>query len=473
MKQVIILFLLFFSADPALSQLDVRNFGMLQVHNGGAITDFGNFTNTSGAALVNNGSLYVKGTLTNDQASMAAGTGTLYLNGTSAQSVAGSAFFRTFNLNTDNGAGITLNNDLRIAGAHTFTNGLIATSVTPNYLVYEAGSSHTGSTDSRHVTGWVKKIGTTDFVFPVGDNTYMRSAAISNLSVSSEINCHYYTPTQNTSNLQSPIVHIKANEYWQIDKISGGTAQITFNWDHSKVAMDNELISDITVGHYNGTNWTDAGGTASGNVTTTGTVTSNAVTTFSPFTIAYKAFPVPLKLISFTGVRSSGVTLLQWVTENEASADYFDVQRSYNTVSAFTAIGSVNARNAGSRELYDLTDHNQFQGIAYYRLRIVDKDGQFSYSKIIAVTENDINTSGFIVLNPARSAITIFNKTTEQGPFSYSLYTSSGQLMVKGVVSIGINGSSVLPLPSQVSKGIYVLELRGKSVQFKQKLLIE
>lgn len=465
--------LLLLIAGSSTAQDAVRNIGSMQIHTGGVMTGFGSFSNTSTAVLLNNGSLYVKGTLTNDQASMAAGTGTLFLNGTSAQSVAGSAFFRTYNLNTDNTAGITLNNDLRITGAHTFTNGLIATSVTPNYLVYEAGSSHAGSNDSRHVTGWIKKIGTTDFVFPVGDNTYERTAAISNLSVSSEINCHYFRPTQNTSNLQSPIVHIKSNEYWQIDKVSGGTAQVSLNWDHSKVPMDNELISDITVGHYNGTIWTDAGGTASGNVTTTGTVTSNSVTTFSPFTIAYKAFPVPLKLVSFTGTRSSGVTLLQWVTENEASVDYFDVQRSYNAVSAFTTIGSVNARNAGSRELYDLTDHNQFQGIAYYRLRIIDKDGQFSYSKIIAIIENDININGFIVLNPVHLAITIFNKTTEQGPFSYSLYTSGGQLMLKGVINIGVNGSAVLPLPSQVAKGIYVLELGNKSVQFRQKLLVE
>lgn len=473
MRCKIVGLLLLIVSSSIMAQDAARNTGNIQIHAGGAMTGFGNFSNTSTAVLLNNGSLYVKGTLTNDQVSMAAGTGTLYLNGTSAQSVTGSAFFRTYNLNTDNTAGITLNNDLRIAGAHTFTNGLIATSATPNYIVYEAGSSHTGSADSRHVTGWVKKIGTTNFVFPVGDNTYERSAAISNLSVSAEINCHYYTPTQNIFNLQSPIVHVKANEYWQIDKISGGTAQITLNWDHSKVAMDNELISDITVGHYTGVNWNDAGGTASGNVTTTGTVTSNAVTTFSPFTIAYKAFPVPLKLISFTGVRSPGVTLLQWVTENEVSADYFDVQRSYNSVSAFTTIGTVDARNAGSRELYDLNDHNQFQGIAYYRLRIVDKDGQFNYSKIIAVTENDINTKGFVVLNPARSAITIFNKTTEQGPFNYSLYTSGGQLILKGVVNIGINGSTVLPLPSQIARGIYVLELGGKSVQFRQKLLVE
>lgn len=465
--------LLLLIAGSSTAQDAVRNTGNIQIHTGGAMTAFGSFSNTSTAVLLNNGSLYVKGTLTNDQASMAAGTGTLFLDGTSAQSVAGSAFFRTYNLNTDNAAGITLNNDLRITGTHTFSNGLIATSVTPNYLVYEAGSSHAGSNDSRHVTGWVKKIGSENFVFPVGDNTYERSAAISNLSVSSEINCHYYTPTQNIFSLQSPIVHVKANEYWQINRISGGTAQITLNWDHSKVAMDNELISDITVAYNTGGNWTDAVGSASGNVTTTGTVVSNSVNTFGAFTIGYKAYPVPVKLLSFTGERISGVTLLHWITENEQNTDRFEVQRSYMATSGFIKVGSVGGRNSGSRELYGFSDPSVFQGIAYYRLKTIDKDGGYSYSRIIAVMESDINNQRFIVLNPVRTAITVFNKTMQEGPFDYALYTAAGQLILKGTVNMGSNGSAVLPLPPQTAGGLYILDISNQNVKFKQKILVQ
>lgn len=56
--------------------------------------------------------------------------GLLYLNGTSAQAVGGTQTFETYNLNTDNTAGITLNNNLSVNGVHTFANGLIATSAT-------------------------------------------------------------------------------------------------------------------------------------------------------------------------------------------------------------------------------------------------------------------------------------------------------------------------------------------------------
>lgn len=454
------------------SQDVFKNTGNLQLHSGASLTGFGNVTNTSAAVLVNYGSLYIKGNLTNDQSSMSAGTGTLYLNGSISQIVSGAQVFKTYNFVSDNTAGITLNNNLSISAVHTFTNGLIATSVTPNYLIYEAGSSHTGSNDSRHVTGWVKKNGTTDFTFPVGDNSYLRTAAVSGLSLSSEINCKYYTPTSNTINLISPLVQVKANEYWQIDKVSGGTAQITLNWDHSKVPMDNVLVSEIVVVHYTGGNWTDAGGTASGNVTTTGTVTSNATGSFSPFTLGYKAFPVPLKLISFTGERSGGITYLKWITENEENVSHFEVQRSYDAMT-YSTIGTISGRNRGQREQYNLQDPIVLQGLAYYRLRSVDIDGKYSYSRVIVVSDNDITSGSFVVINPVRTTLTILNRTGKEGQFDYSLYNMAGQQIIRGTTSMTASGGAVLPLPAQIAKGLYILELKNADTKFNQKILID
>ncbi|MBK7560284.1 MAG: T9SS type A sorting domain-containing protein [Chitinophagaceae bacterium] len=474
MKQKLITLFLIALCGSIKAQDAINNNGNLQIHTGSSITGFGSFTNASSAVLVNNGSLYIRGNLSNDQSSMSAGSGTLYLDGTSAQTVNGSQAFRTNNLETNNSAGFTLNNNLSVSGIHTFTSGMIASSSTPNYLVYEAGSSHTGSNDSRHSTGWVKKNGNTGFTFPVGDATYQRTAAISGLSASSEINCKYFTPTTNIYNLASPLVQVKANEYWQIDKVSGGTAQITLNWDHAKVPMDNIMLADILVAHYTGGNWTDAGGgtTATGNVTTTGSVTSSSVNTFSPFTLGYKSFPVPLKLVSFTAERRSGTSYLRWITENEENVDYFDVQRSYDA-NNFSSIGKVAARNSGSREHYHFEDQSPLRGFAWYRIRSVDIDGKFSHSRIVVVSETDLQSTSFVVLNPARTAITVFNKTGQEGLFDYRLFNSGGLMVTKGTVNMSSNGGAVLPLPLETASGIYILELRNDKTQFRQKVMVE
>ncbi len=474
MKLKFIILFSFGLSGSVMAQNAMNNTGNLQIHTGASVTGFGDFTNASAGTFINNGTFYVKGTLSNSQSSMSAGIGTLYLNGSSAQSVAGSQIFKTYNLVTDNSAGITLNNDLSVSSTHTFTSGLINSSATPNYLVYESGSSYSGSSDSKHVNGWVKKIGSTDFTFPVGDATFERTTAISNLSAASEINCHYYTPTQNIYNLLPPVVLVKPNEYWQINKISGGSAIITLNWDHSKVPMDNLLLADILVAHYTGGNWTDAGGitTATGDVTTTGSVTSNAVNTFSPFTIGSVSFILPLQFLSFTGDRRAGTTFLQWVTENEQRVDYFEIQRSFNA-SAFVSIGNTAGRNSGKKELYNFEDHSAFQGIAYYRLRSVDLDGKSKLSRIVAVYEQSYLSNNIRVLNPAKGEIIIRSKIDDSEPSNFVLYNAAGKTILKGTIQLMAGADNVIRLPFKPAVGIYMLKLTGSGKEYVHKILID
>ncbi|MEP7254511.1 MAG: hypothetical protein ABI666_01980, partial [Ferruginibacter sp.] len=175
----------------AHGQVGITNSGNLQIHPGVSITGFADFTNSSSGVLLNNGNLYLINNISNGQSTMSAGSGTLYLNGTSAQAINGTQVFKTFNLETNNAAGITLNNNLSVSGAHTYTAGMITTSATPSYMIYESGSSYSGSSDTRHVNGWVKKLGNTDFIFPAGNTTYERTVALTNLTAASEFNVRY------------------------------------------------------------------------------------------------------------------------------------------------------------------------------------------------------------------------------------------------------------------------------------------
>src|ERR1044072_293498 len=166
MKKIMIPVALLLTGGYIHAQGVLKNNGNLQIHTGASLCSHSGFTNTASAVLLNNGSLYMKGAVTNDQPGMSSGSGVLYLNGSTAQTVNGGQSLKTYQLVTNNAAGITLNNNLSVANVHTFTNGLIVTSATPNYLIYESGASYTGNADARHVNGWVKKLGNTDFIFP-------------------------------------------------------------------------------------------------------------------------------------------------------------------------------------------------------------------------------------------------------------------------------------------------------------------
>ena len=472
MNRMILPAMLLLAADNLQAQQAFQNNGNLQVHSGASICSYGAFTNSSTGALINNGSLYVKGDLTNNQSAMPAGSGVLYLNGSSAQAVNGAQSFNTYQLNTNNAAGITLNNNLRVANVHTFTNGMIITSATPNYLIYEAGASYTGDADSRHVNGWIKKLGNTDFTFPVGNNTYERSVAISNLSATSELDCGYHAVTPNITSLQSPVVNVNPNEYWEVNKVSGGTAQLTLNWDNSKVAFPQyQFLSDLRAAYYNGSQWVNEGGNASGTVAANGSITSNTMNSYGYFAIGSIGYLLPMHFISVGAQRKTGATEVRWKTASEDGVDRYEVER-MNTNGSFGKIGSVKSHNSLAETEYMYMDGLPLTGTAMYRVRSVDKDGQYFYSRIVSVSEN--STGAIVVLNnPAHEAIYVSASAAYKGKYHYELFSTSGQLMQSGSLSISGGDIVTIPLTMKPVAGIYLLNIRNEEHRFAKQITIK
>jgi hypothetical protein len=454
--------------------------GQVSVYNNGIIKSTGTtdtfyingaFTNTSSAALTNNGQFYVSGDIINDQASMTTGIGKLLLNGSSLQTISGSQVFKTNDLVTDNSSGIILNNNLSISGTHTFINGLLTTSVTPNYLIYEAGSSYTGSSDSKHVNGWVKKIGVTNFTFPVGNSSYLRPVALESLSLLSEFNVKYQAPTPFQTQLASPLKSVVANEYWTINRISGGSASVHLNWDNGKVAFPKYNLIDIRASYFNTSLWTERGGSATGNILTTGDVTSNSVSSFGDFVIGSIGYPLPLSFLSFTAQRKDNISQLKWITADEMNTDHFEVERSEDG-NNFSSLARVPALNNSNTNEYDYNDAIQINGIAFYRINCVDIDGKSKLSKIAAVYDRSYLANDLRVLNPVQGSIIIRSKLDLKQPAAYTLVNNSGILVSKGVVKIQAGSDNVINLPLSLQKGIYFLRLGTGDREVVQKILI-
>lgn len=456
----------------AHSQQAIRNTGNLQIHTGAHVSGFGDFTNTSTAVLVNNGNLYLKRAVTNDQASIAPGTGTLYLNGSTAQAIGGTTAIRTLNLVTDNTAGITLNSNLNVTGTHTFTNGIINTSATPNYMVYEAGSSHSGSGDSRHVNGWVKKLGTTNFTFPVGNGTVLRTIALSSLSASSEFNAKYFAITPFTTSMVSPVWDVNDPEYWTVNKISGGNAVVTLNWNYSKVYFPNWIVNDIMVAGYNGTAWVNNGGLglATGTAATTGTVASNSISSFNLFTFGSRTYILPLTLVNFSAQRQNDHTRITWETTSEYNMSTFVVERSDDNIN-FYAIGDVVARNRMQQEIYETRDNRPIYGTAYYRLRCVDNSNQQKYSQVVPVTVANATDLLTLAINPVSDRIILLAGAGLTGQYDYSLSSIGGQLVQKGKLTIQYGGQQTILLDQKTKAGAYLLKVNSSTRQFTFKVI--
>lgn len=472
MKKIFIPVVVFLCCVSANGQQAFRNNGNLQIHGSASMTGFGDFTNASSATLINNGSLYIGGNITNDQASMSAGSGMLYLNGSALQTIGGTQTFKTFGLETDNSSGFLLNNNLSVAGTHTYTNGMITTSSTPNYMTYEAGSSYSGSSDTRHVNGWVKKAGSTDFTFPVGNATYERSVLLTNLSASSEFNVrHNGSVTPNYTSLYNPLVIVDTSEYWTINKVSGSAAQITMNWDASKIPFPLLMLSDIRASYWDGTFWQSIGGTGSGSVLTTGSVTSTSVSAFnSNFTIGSISFVLPLRIISFTASRENNYTRVNWVIGNELNAARYELERSDNGI-VFNTISVKDPFNRNSTEFYNYDDSRPINSIAYYRLKVVGNNNRIIYSGIVAVSENGSDKDLYVIKNPIDASIDIYAGVSVKGMYNYTISNTAGQIMQSGTLDITRAGNYSIILKPVFSPGIYQLVLKNSMNSLQKAVL--
>ncbi len=93
------------------------------------------------------------------------------------------------------------------------------------------------------------------------------------------------------------------------------------------------------------------------------------------------ATPLPVQLTSFQAVlQNEYQAVLRWATASESNSDYFAVERSADGV-GYYEVGRRPAAGASSlSRAYELRDPQPVAGLAYYRLRQVDKDGKLSYS---------------------------------------------------------------------------------------------
>ncbi len=111
-------------------------------------------------------------------------------------------------------------------------------------------------------------------------------------------------------------------------------------------------------------------------------LTATGFSKFSDFAVATYLSTLPLNLLSFDGQIKNEKVNLRWQTASETNVTSFDIERM--TGNSWIKIGSVRSSgNPSGTNDYSFSDDLPAKGINYYRLKIIDADGKFAYSRII------------------------------------------------------------------------------------------
>lgn len=115
------------------------------------------------------------------------------------------------------------------------------------------------------------------------------------------------------------------------------------------------------------------------------------VNTRPRLTIDYSS-TLPIELLNFEAIQNRSSVEVNWQTASEINNSFFEIERSKNT-DEWEVIGKVSgAGNSHSLLSYSIMDDFPLTEISYYRLKQVDFDKSFSYSKIAVVNFNSTTT---------------------------------------------------------------------------------
>lgn len=298
-------------------------------------------------------------------------------------------------------------------------------------------NASTGAGDAAHVDGYVRKLGTTSFIFPVGDNGQYGPFAASGDGTTGAY-FHVDPTTAITSNLGGgnyPVLPtggpfpatsmgagvnaVSTVEYWDIDGTNATPITLTWDLGSNVATLTGSTLPLLTILGWDGTNWVaipstvDAtsvlGGTSdlnAGSITTTASIVPN---TYTVYTLGALVTPLPVTLLSFTATKSQHTALLNWETSVELNSDRFDIEHS-TTGKDWGLIGKVKSKGTSTQKVaYTFIHEAPKTGTNFYRLKMVDRDGSSAYSTVRNLYFDGNNTTA-LYPNPASDVVYISHK---------------------------------------------------------------
>ena len=180
--------------------------------------------------------------------------------------------------------------------------------------------------------------------------------------------------------------------------------------------------------------------------------------------IIYSLILVPVRLENFTAAPQGNNVNLTWTIDAEINIDRYEAEFSTNGTD-FSRIGS---RNATGNRLYNLLHTAPIRGINYYRLKIFELDGTFSYSDIKKVIFNKTGSIS-IYPNPTKDIVNInftgmgLNKTA-----SVRIIGTDGRVLLERTIPrAGANESIDI---RHLAAGSYIIRVETEEGNFNKLL---
>lgn len=325
--------------------------------------------------------------------------------------------------------------------------------------------------------GTIKRtVGNADVLFAVGIANSYNPVTINNSGTTDG----YTVSLSSTVSNSGAIIDVTkiVNKQWTIvEAVPGGSnATLSLGWVTADQAAGFVSTNPVVIGRWNGTAWNYYNATVSGSGTTADPYIASATgitadfTSANPFIVANKS-ALPVNIFGVKAFTKETGVQVEWSVGTEYNVASYILERAINSRD-FATVATVAAKGNSSYSAYDA---NPVAGVNYYRLKVLDKDGSFKYSTVLAVNISKTKAEVVVAPNPVKGGqLNLQIGGLEKGVYSVRLYNDLGQEVFNSQLSTtGGSLSQSFTLPSTVKAGMYNLQLSGGDVKISKRVVVQ
>lgn len=229
------------------------------------------------------------------------------------------------------------------------------------------------------------------------------------------------------------------------------------------------VMAGQVIGHYNPALLTMDPNDNIAAASFTFSVVDAAMQQSTPATATIVFYGLPVSIIHFTATAQKDRVVINWKVGEQLNIVKYIIESSADGIS-FAPAGTVTAANI---QAYSFNHVSPVHGINFYRLKIIESDGSFSYSKTVSV---NVAAKGFVQVlpNPFSSTISLVIPLQKSSLLKVFICDAAGKKVyentVKGVA--GNNYSEIRDLQN-LSRGVYIITIVAGDIVFNYKLLKE
>lgn len=404
--------------------------------------------------------------------------------------------YSNLTINNTTPQGIAIQDTVVISGTLTLNNGILKTNGNLVSVTNPSTQAITNFGSDNYINGPLERaIGDTGvYSFPVGDDVIYALCEVrprGSTGGVSKLKVQFINKpgTDDGLNLQFGDVTINSVHpagFWLIEPDQQP------NFGTGGISGDYELIFDVSgfsglenynfyilTRHDTSTNAADwqVAGIQSGATVQNGKITVSGITHFSQWGVGSGGGSLPVKMTEFKAMPvDNKYVQLKWTTETEINNHGFMVERSTDG-KEFVSIGFVPGNgNTTETQHYIYNDKNVEKRQYYYRLKQIDFDESFEYSKIVSVDLNNDAQSiriGEFIPNPASAIARVEVQSNNDNEAEFEFKNNAGQTVRKASIQLKKGSNDCTFDIHDMQAGSYIISITTEDKIFTRKLIIK